>query len=370
MTKTNTQQPAGTQFCFAVAGGGTAGHIEPALAVADQLQQFAQTKVICLGTSRGLETQLVPARGHTLVQIPPVPVPRKLTPALAKLPFKVVQAVLQTRKVLKEHQVKAVIGFGGYVSAPAYLAAKSLRLPFWVHEANARAGMANKLGVALGGQGLLAVPDCGLKGEVVGIPLRQLTSTDPQQQEELRRRARALWQLEENRPTLLVTGGSQGARAINKALATAAPLLVAAGLQIVHAVGKNNELPEAFPGYHPVKYIDEMAAALAIADLAVARSGAMTVAEFSQAGLPAIYIPLPHGNGEQALNAKSVVAAGGAQYLPESELTGEVLAETITNLQRDGGIAAMKQVLASVAVQNPAQLIAQRMMGRVAASTN
>ena len=154
-----------------VAGGGTAGHVEPALAVATVLKERG-ANVIAIGTNRGLETRLVPARGFDLKLIEPVPIPRKPSIELLEVPFKLVKSIAQTRKILKKHKADVLIGFGGYVTAPGYIAAKLAGIPFIVHEANARAGLANKLGVKLGGLGLNAVPGSGMGGQVVGIPVR------------------------------------------------------------------------------------------------------------------------------------------------------------------------------------------------------
>ncbi|ALC06339.1 UDP-N-acetylglucosamine-N-acetylmuramyl-(pentapeptide) pyrophosphoryl-undecaprenol N-acetylglucosamine transferase [Corynebacterium deserti GIMN1.010] len=313
-----------------VAGGGTAGHIEPALAVAEALKDTYNADVTALGTARGLETTLVPDRGFDLKLIEPVPVPRKPSADLLKLPVRVVKAINQTRKILKETQAQAVIGFGGYVSAPAYMAARSLRIPFFVHEANARAGMANKLGVKLGGVGLNAVEGSGMDGQVVGIPIRKGLGGDRDVAHA--DRARAMWDLEVDRTTILVTGGSQGSVSINNAVADGLDQLLAAGFQVLHAVGKKNVLPAAKPGYHPVPFIDDMQAAYAVADLIVCRSGAMTVAEVTAAGVPAIYVPLPHGNGEQALNAKKVIEAGGARQIDDADLNGKMLVDAILDI--------------------------------------
>ncbi|WP_445227822.1 undecaprenyldiphospho-muramoylpentapeptide beta-N-acetylglucosaminyltransferase [Corynebacterium sp. H128] len=316
-----------------VAGGGTAGHIEPALAVADALVTEHDARVVTLGTAKGLERELVPARGFQLELIDPVPVPRKPGIALVKLPFRVLRAVKQTREILRQAEADVVVGFGGYVSAPAYLAAKLNKIPFVIHEANARAGLANKLGVWLGGTGLNAVANSGMKGKVVGVPIQ--ASLTEKASWEKRAAGFAKWGLDSSKKTLLVTGGSQGARSINQALLTAAPEIVAAGFQILHAYGKKNSAPESFPGYVPVPYIDTMDLAYAVADLVVSRAGAMTVAEVTAAEIPALYVPLPHGNGEQALNAMPVVEAGGAQLIDDAELTGEKLAESVIALLRD-----------------------------------
>lgn len=325
-----------------VAGGGTAGHIEPALAVAEALRDTYGATVTALGTARGLETSLVPDRGFDLRLIEPVPVPRTPNLDLVKLPFRVAKSLRQARQVLRDTGAHAVVGFGGYVSAPAYLAARSVGMPFFVHEANARAGLANKLGVRLGGTGFNAVADSGMPGEVVGIPVRAgLRSGDTQAAAQ---RAREQWGLDPDRRTLLVTGGSQGAVSLNRAVAGAVDTLTTAGgLQVLHAYGRRNTIPVPHEHYVALPYIEDMAAAYAVADLIVCRSGAMTVAEVTASGLPAVYVPLPHGNGEQALNATEVVAAGAARLVDDAELDADrLVAEAIGILGDEATLKAMR----------------------------
>lgn len=348
-----------------VAGGGTAGHIEPALAVAEALVEKHGATVTALGTPRGLERDLIPARGFELRLIDPVPVPRRPNLDLLKLPFRVLGAVRQTREILRDTGADVLIGFGGYVSAPAYLAARSLGIPFLVHEANARAGMANRLGQRLGGRSFNAVADSGMPGEVVGIPVRAgLRGGDTHAAVE---RARTQWGLEPGRRTLLVTGGSQGAVRINKAVAGAVDTLTAAGgIQILHAYGKRNTAPDAHDHYVALPYIDDMAAAYAVADLIVCRSGAMTVAEVTSAGLPALYVPLPHGNGEQALNATGVVGAGAARFIDDAELTPDRLVAEVTEiLGDDEKLAAMRAAARDHTAGDAAGLLADAVVAAV-----
>jgi UDP-N-acetylglucosamine--N-acetylmuramyl-(pentapeptide) pyrophosphoryl-undecaprenol N-acetylglucosamine transferase len=331
--------PSSRPISVVLAGGGTAGHIEPALAVAESVRRARpDARVTALGTTRGLETTLVPARGVDLELIPAVPVPRKVNKDLFTLPFRLVGALRRTRRTLRELRADVVVGFGGYVSAPAYLAAKSLGVPIVVHEANARAGMSNKLGVRLGGRALAATSDSGLDAEVVGIPVREsLLTLD---RAALRDEARDFFGLDRDRPVLLVTGGSQGAATINSAVAGAAGTLADAGIGVLHAYGRKNEAPEVpstdgAPAYVAVPYIDRMDLALAAADMVLCRSGAMTVAEISACGLPAVYVPLPHGNGEQELNARPVVAADGGVIVPDAELDAGRVAREVVPLLRD-----------------------------------
>lgn len=348
------------QYSVVVAGGGTAGHIEPALAVADALRERG-VHVTALGSTKGLEQDIVPARGYDLRLIDPVPVPRKPNRALFQLPGRVQRAVRQTKKVLSDVRADAVIGFGGYVSAPAYLAAKSAGLLFYIHEANAKAGLANRLGAKLGGSVFTATPTSGLKGQLVGVPIRKDLSHG--RDSATAQRGRAQWGLDEDRSTVLVTGGSQGAASLNAALAGALDALTEQGFQVLHAYGKKNEAPAAHEKYVALPYVTDMAAAYAVADLIVCRSGAMTVAEVTAAGLPAIYVPLPHGNGEQGLNAQSSVAAGAAVLVPDAELSSQRLFTEINRIFSHPEVFdQMAKAAGQQAESNAADVIADRIL--------
>ncbi|MBF6212927.1 undecaprenyldiphospho-muramoylpentapeptide beta-N-acetylglucosaminyltransferase [Nocardia puris] len=339
------EQPGARGLSVIVAGGGTAGHIEPALAVADALRRLdPSVTVTALGTERGLETKLVPERGYPLELIPPVPLPRKPTADLLRLPARVRASVARTRAVIDAVHADVIIGFGGYVALPAYLAAgggvlrRRRAVPVVVHEANAKAGIANKVGARRAARVLAAVPDSGLpRAEVIGIPVREaITSLD---RAALRAEARAHFGLPAEGPVLLVFGGSQGARSLNEAVSGAAPQLAAAGISVLHAHGPKNTLDVTESGgaakYVAVPYLSRMDLAYAAADAVVCRSGAMTVAEVSAVGLPAFYVPLPHGNGEQEFNARPVVAAGGGRIVPDSELTPKYVIDEVIPLLMD-----------------------------------
>nr|WP_176457288.1 MULTISPECIES: undecaprenyldiphospho-muramoylpentapeptide beta-N-acetylglucosaminyltransferase [unclassified Rhodococcus (in: high G+C Gram-positive bacteria)] len=358
-----------------VAGGGTAGHIEPALAVADALRVLDPTvTVTALGSSRGLETTLVPARGYALELIPPVPLPRKPTVDLLKLPVRVVRSVRRTREIFAAVEADVLVGFGGYVALPAYLAARGRllgrggRLPVVIHEANARAGIANKVGARSARRVLAAVAGSGIAArgaadaEVIGIPVRPtITELD---RAAVRAQAREHFGLPENGPVLLVFGGSQGARSLNDAVSGASSALAEAGISVLHAHGPKNSLdveqrnPNA--PYVALPYIDRMDLAYAAADLAICRSGAMTVAEVSATGLPAVYVPLPHGNGEQELNARPVVDAGGGILVSDATLTEQYVTDTVVALLNDTEkIAAMSRAAAGAGHKGAAAAVAQ-----------
>ncbi|AJW38734.1 UDP-N-acetylglucosamine-N-acetylmuramyl- pyrophosphoryl-undecaprenol N-acetylglucosamine transferase [Rhodococcus sp. B7740] len=358
-----------------VAGGGTAGHIEPALAVADALRVLDPTvTVTALGSSRGLETTLVPARGYALELIPPVPLPRKPTVDLLKLPLRVVRSVRRTREIFAAVEADVLVGFGGYVALPAYLAARGRlfgrggRIPVVIHEANARAGIANKVGARSAERVLAAVAGSGIAArgaadaDVIGIPVRPtITGLD---RAAVRAEARAHFGLPDSGPVLLVFGGSQGARSLNDAVSGASAALAAAGISVLHAHGPKNSLdveqrdPDA--PYVAVPYIDRMDLAYAAADLAICRSGAMTVAEVSATGLPAVYVPLPHGNGEQELNARPVVDAGGGILVSDATLTEQYVSETVVSLLADTErIATMSRAAAGARHKGAAAAVAQ-----------
>ncbi|MDR3664306.1 MAG: undecaprenyldiphospho-muramoylpentapeptide beta-N-acetylglucosaminyltransferase [Mycobacterium sp.] len=354
-----------------LAGGGTAGHIEPAMAVADALVALRpDVRITALGTARGLETRLVPERGYDLRLITPVPLPRKPSADLARLPLRVAASVREARAVLDSVQADVVVGFGGYVALPAYLAARSGRLrrrravPVVVHEANASAGWANRVGARLARRVLVAVPDSGLKGgEVVGIPVRDsITSLD---RAALRAQARQFFGFADDARVLLVFGGSQGAQSLNQAVSGAAENLASQGVSVLHAYGRKNtlELPEPAAGAPPyvgVPYLDRMDLAYAAADLAICRSGAMTVAEVTAVGLPAVYVPLPIGNGEQRLNALPVVDAGGGLLVEDADLTPEFVGERVGALLRDvAALDAMTTAASLAGHRDAARRVAQ-----------
>jgi UDP-N-acetylglucosamine--N-acetylmuramyl-(pentapeptide) pyrophosphoryl-undecaprenol N-acetylglucosamine transferase len=322
-----------------LAGGGTAGHVEPALATADALRRWdASIGITLLGTERGLEVRLVPERGYDLALIPPVPLPRRPTLDLARLPGRVRRAVGDTAAVLRDRGADVVVGFGGYVALPAYLAARRAGVPIVVHEANARPGLANRVGARMTGFVATATPGSPLRhAEHVGIPLRWSIAT--LDRDAVRAEAREFFGLDTDLPTLLVFGGSQGARRINQAMAGAAGDLVASSVQVLHAVGAGNEdavtAPSGGAPYVVRAYVDRMDLAYAAADLAVCRAGAMTCAELAAVGLPAIYVPLPHGNGEQRLNAAPLVQAGGGLIVDDVGLTPEWIRDHVPSLMAD-----------------------------------
>jgi UDP-N-acetylglucosamine--N-acetylmuramyl-(pentapeptide) pyrophosphoryl-undecaprenol N-acetylglucosamine transferase len=302
---------------YLLAGGGTAGHVNPLLAVADGLRaRDPEADVLVLGTREGLEARLVPQRGYELLAVDKVPFPRRPNRDAFAFPVRFPRAVKTVRRYIRDRGVDAVIGFGGYAAAPAYVAARRERIPFVVHEANARPGM----------------PLRG--GELVGMPLRrEIVDLD---RAGLRARAAAEFGLDPDRPVLLVFGGSLGAQRLNEAIAGSWQDVLDAGWQILHATGDRSDLADpGVPGYALRRYLDRMDLAFALADLILSRSGAATVSEISALGIPAIYVPYAVGNGEQRLNAAAAIDAGAAILIEDAALDPERIRNEVVPLLGD-----------------------------------
>ncbi len=342
-----------------LAGGGTAGHIEPALNLADHLKLIEpDVNITVLGTARGLEVELVPARGYKLELIPAVPFPRKLSGDLVTLPTRLRSAIQQTRNLLQDLQADVVVGFGGYVSIPAYLAARGL-IPIVVHEANARAGLANRVGARFATAVAETVAGSLPRAQLIGIPLRK--SMEQLDRLKSRNPAREFFGIPHDAKCILVFGGSQGSVKLNTVISECLTAGSLAEIVVIHLVGQKNEFAQpASANYLPMNYLDRMDLAYAAADFVIARAGAMTVAELTAVGLPACFVPLPIGNGEQSLNAQPVVTAGGALLISDLEFTADYVEKQILPLvQNEGALAAMAKASASLGHKDSAADLAK-----------
>lgn len=305
-----------------LAGGGTGGHVYPLLSFADCLRRHdPEIRITCLGTPRGLENELIPPHGYPLRHVPAYQLPRSVNSDLLRTPGRMWRAARAAGRILDEVDAQVVVGFGGYVSVPAYLAAWRRELPTVIHEVNVPPGVANRLGAMTTPHLAAGFPHQRTQARslrnarVVGVPLRRsITALDRAARRE---EARAHFGLRPDAPVLFVFGASQGARTINLAMAGAAEAVTSAGVQVLHVMGaRNDEVP--IPSDLPVpyvtrKFIDEMELGYAAADLVLSRSGAMTCAELAAVGLPAVYVPYPYSNQEQRRNAQPVVSAGGGK---------------------------------------------------------
>lgn len=332
-----------------LAAGGSAGHVEPALTVADTLRaQDPQIDIVAIGTATGIESTLIPERGYRLITVPAYPFPRRIDRAAFAAPRRIAGSISAVVDVLRREGPDVVVGFGGYVSFPAYIAARRLAIPIVVHEANARPGLADRVGarltpwVAVNSEGVL--PHAARIGMPLRKSIRELAAMNSDERGDAKRRARERFGLAQERPTLLAFGGSLGSRRINAAMANAAGDLAAAGVQVIHISGSaGHGLPDPWPpsrgsgepAYVWLPYLAEMHEAFAAADMVVCRAGAMTCAEVCALGLPAVYVPLPVGNGEQALNAQPVVASGGGIVIDDARFDARAVCEKVIPLVRD-----------------------------------
>ena len=322
-----------------LAGGGTAGHTSPLIATAEALRARADVELVCVGTLKGLESRVIPEAGLRLELITPVPLPRRLTPELLAVPVRLWQAVGQARTILTDHHAQVAVGFGGYVSLPVYLAARLAGVPLVIHEGNAVPGLANRIAARFTPYVATTFPETRLPhARHVGLPVReQIAGLDRSAR---RTGARDRFGLPAEGPVLLVSGGSQGARSLNTATADAVARLLAAGISVLHVLGTANLTPDIVEAsdaatgatYRPVGYVDDMAEAYAAADVMLGRAGAGTVMETAMTGLPTIFVPLPHGNGEQARNAGFLISAGAGVMVADAALDGDRLVAEVSGL--------------------------------------
>lgn len=425
---TASQAQAGNDYpvSLVLAGGGTAGHVNPLLSIAQAIRaQRPQAHISILGTSVGLEARLVPAAGFELTTIQKVPFPRSVNLDALKFPYRWIKERKAVSHLLSASNADVVVGVGGYAAAPAYVAAHRAGLPLVIHEQNARAGMANKLGArwaqfvgtVYDDTGLPQQPEssdaqassaaqAGQSTEAsqgtqtspaspasvhgvhrVGLPLRQAIAqacekieTNPQAARQ--ESARALG-LDPHRPIVLVTGGSLGALSLNEAIAGACDALLEHA-QVIHLTGKGKlaqvretvtrivgrqhlaGLGEDQAGqgdYHAAEYLEHIELAFLCADLVVCRSGAGTVSEIAALGIPAVYVPLPIGNGEQKFNAEPVVEAGGGMLVDDKDFTSQWVSKNLMELLADSArLQRMRQAAASWGVRNAAQVMASTIL--------
>lgn len=333
-----------------LAGGGTGGHIYPALAVAEKLKTLhPECEILYIGTKKGLENKIVPKRGIPFRSIAVEGLPRKLNPAFFKAVGKAAGGCIEAKRIVKQFAPDLVIGTGGYVCGPVVLAAKLLGVPAMIHEQNAFPGVTNKIlarfvdRIMVNFQASEAYFVHKDRICVTGLPVRQEV-LDAQREESL-----AFFGFSPQRITLLVSGGSRGARSLNRAMAEAYPTLVHyPDLQIIHLTGavdyedtlhaiaeKKIDL-KCYPQIIVRPYLDEMQYGLGAADFCVGRAGATFLAELTACGLPGILIPYPYAaENHQEYNARALVEQNAATMILDKELTGEKLSQNILDLYQN-----------------------------------
>lgn len=317
-----------------LAGGGTGGHVIPALAIAQQLKKDYAAEVLFIGTARGIENRLVPAAGFPLKLVQVGALNRVSLATRIKTIYDLPRAIWDSRRILSEFRTDVVIGVGGYASGPAMLAALLSRIPTLVFEPNFVPGLANRLVAPLVSGASVHFAETGRyfrRCEVTGVPVRE-----------------AFFRISDqhlnNTKTLLVFGGSQGAHAINQVVIDSVADLRqrVPGIHIVHQTGERdyNDAQAAYANLgdsvEAHRFIDNMPGAFARADLLICRSGASTVAEVTAAGKPAVFVPFPRAaDDHQKRNAEALERAGAAVMLEESKLTRESLVEAVSTLLSD-----------------------------------
>lgn len=341
-------------------GGGTAGHVLPAIATAQAIERSRpDVDIAFAGLWDSLEQRLVGSAGYPFYTVRAVPLPRRLTPELLRVAPRVIGAVRAARGLLGTTEAKVVVSFGGYVALPLALAARR-RVPLVLHEQNSRPGLANRLAARSADHVAVTFPSSGdrlpTKGRVrvIGNPVQhRIRDLDVRA---ARASAAERLGLDPTRTTLLVLGGSQGARSINRAVTGAARAWAALGIQVLHLTGERGH-DEALGWWHEagldpeapdslvrvVAFLDDMTDAYAATDLAVSRAGATTIAELTVLGIPAVLVPYPHATAQhQHWNALAVAASGGAVLIEDAALSPDALASRVASILEDpAGMLAM-----------------------------
>ncbi|HLF69407.1 MAG TPA: undecaprenyldiphospho-muramoylpentapeptide beta-N-acetylglucosaminyltransferase [Actinomycetota bacterium] len=352
-----------------IAAGGTGGHIFPGLALADAIKRAAPgTRIAFVGTKRGLESRLVVDAGYPLDLIDMVPMVRD---QLVRFPFALVRSVVQARRILRERGADVAVGMGGYSSAPLMIAARTARIPSLIHESGAIPGRANLFAARFTGNIALSFATAAKsfkRARVVGMPISDDLSRTPDPAQ--RAVHRATFGVPHGARVVLVIGGSQGATTLNRAaIGLAKRWLTREDLFIILKTGKahladiEREIDALGAGerIRCLSFIEKMSEAYGVADVAVCRAGAGTIAELAAVGLPAVLIPYPHAPYDhQAVNASVLVETGGAEMVRDHEATPDRLGGIIEKMLDDPeALMARRESLRSVAHPQAADELAR-----------
>jgi UDP-N-acetylglucosamine--N-acetylmuramyl-(pentapeptide) pyrophosphoryl-undecaprenol N-acetylglucosamine transferase len=360
-----------------IAGGGTGGHIFPAVAIGHALQRMAPgTELLFVGANGKMEMEKVPQEGFRIVGLDIAGMNRSSMLKNLSLPFKLIKSLWDARGILKSFRPQVVVGVGGYASYPVLRMAQAMGIPTVIQEQNSYAGKSNKdLGrrakaICVAYEGMqVFFPEQAI--HITGNPVRQLITQATITHEA----ACAHFSLDPNQKTVLVIGGSLGARSINEAIGAALPALMSKGLQVLWQTGKGH-LPEAetaarsYPGRVVVKeFIREMDTAYAAADLVVSRAGALAIAELCIVAKPVIFVPYPHAaEDHQTSNAQALVEKGAARMIPDAQARQELLPELLNLLQDTATQQTMRRALTAMAIRNADERIAGQILAFVSPS--
>lgn len=322
-----------------ISGGGTGGHIYPAIAIANALKEIDQkTEILFVGAEGKMEMEKVPKAGYDIVGLPVIGLSRKVSFQLLTFPFKLVQSLMKARSILKHFKPDVAVGVGGFASGPLLMMAGLQKIPYLLQEQNSYAGITNKLLARKAKKICVAYPDMHMffpqhKLQITGNPVRKdILDTDQKKQDSLQ-----YFGLSENIKTLFVMGGSLGARSINEALLKSLPRLIKNGYQILWQTGKDY-YPKALEAVANLPqerikvydFIYRMDLAYAVTDVVVSRAGALSVSELCLVKKPAILIPYPFAaEDHQTKNAQALVDNNAAILLPDNKVSEQFAEEVI-----------------------------------------
>jgi len=352
-----------------IAAGGTGGHLFPAMAVAEQIKKltYGEAEFIFIGNPDRLEARIVPAKGYEFIPIKITGLKKEISKDNILLPFRIINAVNKCRSLIRKRGIDGVIAAGAYLSYPPGLAAKLTGVPLFLFESNVNPGKTN---LALSGMAKYIFTSfdesknyfkAGIRPKLrpYGNPVRMMMTENISKED-----ARAKFGLIPEKRTILIFGGSLGARSINNAVRANLDLFSKSEYQYIWQTGKNYEVPENIPeNIKALEFIDDMGTAYSTADLVVSRSGATTIAELCQMALPSVLIPLPWAStNEQYNNAKVLEERGGALIVPDAEI-GAKLYETIVQLMSDPErLSQMAKSAGSIARPDAAERCAKEIL--------
>jgi UDP-N-acetylglucosamine--N-acetylmuramyl-(pentapeptide) pyrophosphoryl-undecaprenol N-acetylglucosamine transferase len=355
-----------------ISGGGTGGHIYPAIAIANELKAInPATEVLFVGAEGKMEMEKVPRAGYKIVGLPVVGIKRELTLANLAFPFKLGQSFLRAQQIVRDFRPDAAVGVGGYASGPLLLAASMKGIPTLIQEQNSYAGLTNKALARWAKRICVAYPGMDAffpadKIKLTGNPVRSDIQFADQQIDA----GRILFSLESTRPTLLVIGGSQGARTLNESLEAGLQRFVDAGVQVVWQTGpafiERARTAVAATGSPLIKaydFIYEMDKAYAVADAVVSRAGALSVSELCLVGRPAILVPLPTAaEDHQTKNAMSLVEQNAALLVNDRTAREELITAALNLLNNPVQRQQLSTEIKTLAKPNAARDIAEEVI--------
>ncbi len=351
---------------FVIAGGGTGGHLFPALAVGEVLLERGHEVVIFI-SEKDVDALATKERTEfRFEKLPGIGLPKLFSPAILGFLKRFNDSLAPCRRLYRKFQPHAVLGMGGFTSTAPILAGRLRKIPTFVHESNAIPGKANRLNARMTDKVLLGFPDCAryfpnARFEVTGTPIRKSLMRRVPRSEAL-----AAFGLDVERKTLLIMGGSQGAHGINEAAIKALPLLKELPLQVIHLTGPNDEQVaaanyrrEGIPA-HVAAFCHQMELAYSAADLALSRSGAASLSELSHFGIPSLLIPYPFAaENHQVLNAAIFSREGAAVVVEQGQVSEDTFAREIGALLRDAArLGKMSRSARKLAPEDAAECVA------------